>query len=261
MSAVSRRYFVLGGASAAALATTGLTSADASSVRIPAQIPQQARQVVPRKLPLLPSGLFKLGVASGDPLPDSVVLWTRLAPNPLGGGGLGASVVPVQWQLATDDKFANVVQQGTVDARPGLGHSVHIDTKGLRSSAWYFYRFKAGTEISPVGRTKTAPAAGSNPSHVRFAFTSCQNYENGYYVVHQDLAAQSLDFVAFLGDYIYESRPNPKNTRVHEGKDEPYTLVQYRNRHARYRSDHNLQKAHAAFPWIVSMDDHEVDND
>ncbi|MEJ3743818.1 alkaline phosphatase D family protein [Actinomycetes bacterium KLBMP 9797] len=208
----------------------------------------------------LPTGLFTLGVASGDPLPSGVVLWTRLAPQPLAGGGMPARAVPVAWEVAEDDGFRRVRRRGVATAEPRFGHSVHIDVQGLRPDTVYWYRFRAGTEISPVGRTRTAPAAHARPRQLRFAFASCQNYESGYYTAYRHLSEEDLAFVAFLGDYIYEGRPNPAALRPHEGTDEPYSLEQYRNRHAQYRSDVDLQAAHAAFPWVVTLDDHEIDN-
>ncbi|MEV7624429.1 alkaline phosphatase D family protein [Actinoplanes sp. NPDC089786] len=117
-----------------------------------------------------------------------------------------------------------------------------------------------GVEISPVGRTRTAPADNARPQNLRFAFASCQDYQAGFYTAYAHLAEEDLGFVAFLGDYIYEGAPNPNARRVHEGAGEPLDLAQYRNRHAQYKTDPHLQAAHAAFPWIVTFDDHEIDN-
>ncbi|RZU52064.1 alkaline phosphatase D [Krasilnikovia cinnamomea] len=208
----------------------------------------------------VPAGVFTLGVASGDPLPDGVVLWTRLAPQPTTGGGMPTQNVAVDWEVAEDPGFSRIVQRGSATATPEYAHSVHVEVRGLRPDAVYHYRFKAGDQISPVGRTRTAPAADARPSRLRFAFASCQDYQAGYYTAYQHLAAEDLAFVAFLGDYIYEGAPNPAAIRRHEGTGEPTGLVQYRNRHARYRTDPDLQAAHAAFPWIVTLDDHEIDN-
>ncbi|MGI5212115.1 alkaline phosphatase D family protein [Plantactinospora sp. CA-290183] len=208
----------------------------------------------------LPAGLFTLGVASGDPLPDGVVLWTRLAPQPLAGGGMPARPVPVRWEVAEDERFRRIARRGTALAHPDLAHSVHVEVCGLRPDTRYHYRFRAGAEISPAGRTRTAPADRSRPDRLRFAFASCQDYQAGAYTAHRHLAEEDLAFVAFLGDYIYESRPNTAAYRVHEGADEPYSLTDYRNRHAQYKTDPDLQASHAAFPWIVTLDDHELDN-
>ncbi|MEX2100832.1 MAG: alkaline phosphatase D family protein [Acidimicrobiia bacterium] len=209
---------------------------------------------------------FTLGVASGDPHPDGVVLWTRLAPEPLAGDGRGGMPdvpVTVEWQVATDEGFSQVVAQGIGDALPELGHSVHAEVTGLQSGAEYFYRFKTGLELSPVGRTKTAPATGAQVNHLAFAFISCQHYMHGHYTALQRMAEEDLDLVIHLGDYIYEDPPGLSLTvvRNHDGDGEPVTLHEYRNRHALYKGDVNLQAAHAAFPWIVVLDDHEIDND
>jgi alkaline phosphatase D len=207
---------------------------------------------------------FKLGVASGDPLPDGVVLWTRLAPEPLaedGKGGLPDEAYGVRYEVAEDEGFRRVVKRGAVEAVPELGHSVHAEVSGLRPATEYYYRFKAGTAISPVGRTKTAPAYGSSPAAFAFAFTSCQSYASGYYTAHARMAEEDLDLVVQLGDYIYEGAPAPSAIgRQHEGDGEPITLTEYRNRHAQYKTDADLQAAHAAFPWVTVLDDHEIDN-
>lgn len=206
---------------------------------------------------------FTLGVASGEPAPDGVVLWTRLAPNPAaedGRGGMPDRPVAVQWQVAEDEGFARLVAEGTELARPELGHSVHAEVMGLRPGADYFYRFKAGPELSPVGRTRTAPGAGARVDSLAFAFTSCQAYTSGLYTAHRRMAEEDLDLIVQLGDYIYEGASNPSQFRVHEGQGEPVTLGGYRNRHAQYKGDADLQAAHAAFPWVVVLDDHEIDN-
>ena len=202
---------------------------------------------------------FSLGVASGEPLPDSVVLWTRLAPDPLNGGGMPLVNIPVRWQVATDSKMSRVVERGTVMATPELAHSVHVEVKALQPAQSYWYQFKAGREISPIGRTRTAPAVGDRVEQMSFAFASCQNWQNGFYIAHKHLAEEDLDFVVFLGDYIYEYGAQLDAPRQHKGS-ECFTLADYRNRHAQYKTDPNLQAAHATFPWIVTWDDHEVNN-
>ncbi|SMO58302.1 alkaline phosphatase D family protein [Melghirimyces algeriensis] len=214
--------------------------------------------------PRFPSYPFTLGVASGDPLPDGIVLWTRLAPDPLNGGGMPPENQLVQWEVASDREFRNVVQRGESVARHDLGHSVHVDVRNLKPGREYWYRFKAGSEISPAGRTKTAPPYGSRLSELTFAFASCQHYEHGYYTAYRRMVEENLDFVIHLGDYIYEHAPkqyvaSSGNVRTHQG-GEPKTLNEYRNRYAQYRSDADLKEAHATFPWIPVWDDHEVDN-
>jgi alkaline phosphatase D len=202
---------------------------------------------------------FSLGVASGDPLPDGVVLWTRLAPDPLNGGGMPPQNVSVRWQIAADEKFRKIIQKGAVIATPEFAHSIHIDVRGLQPGRDYWYQFKVGNEVSPIGRTRTAYAPGQRTRELKFAFASCQDWQNGYYTAYQHMADEDLDFVAFLGDYIYEYGPLSGGPRQHVGP-EVKTLLDYRNRFALYHSDVNLQAAHAAFPWIVTWDDHEVEN-
>lgn len=196
----------------------------------------------------LPRGLFTLGVASGDPSPDGFVLWTRLAPRPVDGGGMPDRPVPVSWQVAEDERFLRIRASGTETARPGQGHAVHAEVGGLRPDREYFYRFRAGGELSPTGRSRTAPSHGAVNRRLKFAFASCQNWQDGYFTAYHHLAQEDLAFVTFLGDYIYESVPRTTTVRTHEGTDEPYTLTDYRNRHAQYKTDTNLQAAHAAFP-------------
>ncbi|MCP2169437.1 alkaline phosphatase D family protein [Goodfellowiella coeruleoviolacea] len=209
---------------------------------------------------------FELGVASGDPLPDSVVLWTRLAPSPLnvdGFGGMPDATFTVSWELASDEKFSSVVQSGQVATNRSLGYSVHVEPVGLQPGAEYFYRFKVDGHISPVGRTRTAPAAGSTPSRLTFCMASCQQWEDGWYHAHRGIAADAPDLVLFLGDYIYEKpsgEPDEYRPRRVVVTDELTTLALYRHRYAQYRTDPDLQAAHAVAPWVSVLDDHEVDN-
>lgn len=203
---------------------------------------------------------FTLGVASGDPTDDGVVLWTRLAPDPLHDGGMPNADVPVRWELAEDEGFARVVQRGTVVASPAWAHSVHVEVNGLRAGRWYWYRFFAGADVSPVGRTRTMPARHEAVARMRFAFASCQHYETGFYVAYRHMVQEDLDFVAHLGDYIYEGNSALLGRVRSHAATEPTTLREYRTRYALYKSDPDLQAAHAAFPWIVTWDDHEVQN-
>jgi alkaline phosphatase D len=203
---------------------------------------------------------FTLGVASGSPRPRGFVLWTRLAPDPLHGGGVEPNAVVVRWEVAEDERFARVVKSGSVEARRAWAHSVHVEVTGLEPSRWYFYRFMAGSEVSPVGRTRTAPATTELPPQLRFGLGSCQHFEYGFYAAHRHLAAEGLDLMLFVGDYVYEGTGRPDRSRRHMG-GEARTLAQYRNRHAQYKTDPDLQRLHAAVPWLVTWDDHEVDND
>jgi alkaline phosphatase D len=202
---------------------------------------------------------FKLGVASGDPAPDGVVLWTRLAPDPINGGGMPPEDVRVSWQVATDQAMSKVVRKGIATAAKNWAHSVHVEVQGLKPDHTYWYQFKAGNEISPVGRTHTAPAGDVMLAKFRFAFASCQHYESGYYNSFRHMAAEDLHAVVHLGDYIYEDGPHDNRPRRHNSP-EIQSLDDYRNRYGLYKSDADLQAAHAAFPWIVTWDDHEFDN-
>lgn len=206
---------------------------------------------------------FSLGVASGSPRPHSVVLWTRILPDPLDGLSAGAQPLTVQWEMAEDEAFKRIAAKGSATALPELAHSVHVDASGLRADRWYWYRFMLGDAVSPIGRTRTAPAADTMPVSLRFAFASCQHWEFGQYAAHRHIAAEAPDLVAFLGDYIYEwgpydlAHPAPPRRRSHES----LTLADYRARYAQYKSDPLLQSSHLVAPWIVTWDDHEVAND
>jgi alkaline phosphatase D len=202
---------------------------------------------------------FSLGIASGDPSPTGVVLWTRLAIDPLNDGGMPPAVVNVAWSVAEDERMTRVVRQGTAMARPEFAHAVHVEVEGLSPSRTYWYQFRAGTDQSAVGRTRTLPPAGAAVARLRFAFCSCQHYETGYFTAYRHMAAEDLDVVFHLGDYIYEGAGADKRPRKHVGQ-EIMTLADYRNRHAQYRTDPDLQAAHAAFPFVVTWDDHEVEN-
>jgi alkaline phosphatase D len=202
---------------------------------------------------------FSLGVASGDPTPTGVMLWTRLAPRPLDpDGGMGGVRAVVSWELAADEGFSNVVQRGRATAAPELGHSVHTEVQGLEADRWYFYRFTAGEAASPIGRTRTAPASAAT-TPLRLGVVSCQQFEDGYYTAYQHMAREELDLVSHLGDYIYEYGPSEGRPRRH-ATAEVISLSDYRVRYAQYKSDQHLREAHRRYPWIVTWDDHEVDN-
>lgn len=198
---------------------------------------------------------FTMGVASGSPRPDGIVLWTRLEPD-----ARPAAMTEVRWELATDEQFRHVVRRGTAPAEAAWGHSVHVLVDGLEPSRWYWYRFTALGQQSPVGRTRTAPAAGALDPFT-FAIASCQRFDHGHYAAWRHLADESPDLVVFLGDYIYEYAPVPGAIRSHQGLTDVRTLAQYRARYAQYKGDPNLQRIHASAPWLVTWDDHEVQND
>jgi alkaline phosphatase D len=230
---------------------SGLTLYAASARRL--------RAAPPLQNPTFPKSPFTLGVGSGDPSSNGVVLWTRLALDPLNGGGMPPRPIDVQWQLAEDERLTRIVRSGRTVASPDRGHSVHVEVTGLQPHRWYWYQFRAGNESSTVGRTRTLPPAQSPVDRVRFAIASCQQYEQGYYTAYEHMADEDLDLVMHLGDYIYENGGTDNRVRKHVG-GELMTVEDYRNRYAQYRSDPALQAAHAAFPFIVVWDDHEVDN-
>ena len=207
------------------------------------------------------SDLFPLGVASGDPDEHSVVLWTRLAPDPLNGGGLRRPQ-RVLWKVALDPEMRHVIKHGYVVARPQNGHTVNAVATDLPSNTWLYYQFYSRGQKSRVGRTRTFPAPWDHVEHMRFGLASCQNYIAGFYPAYRDMVEQDLDFVVHVGDYIYEngatSNPNFPG-RNHTG-GEIFTVEEYRNRYALYRLDPDLQAAHANYPFLVTWDDHEVDN-
>ena len=218
----------------------------------------------PRAQQLFAEYPFSLGVASGDPLPDGVVLWTRLAPRPLeNGGGMPPAPLDVAWEVARDRLFRNIEQKGTATAYPELAHSIHVEVQGLEPAREYFYRFRVGREISQIGRTRTAPAAGAAVDRLRFAVCGCSNYEDGYFSVYRRISEGDFDFVLHTGDYIYESRPTngrlDRKVRQHLG-NELFSITDYRLRYAQYKTDDDLRAAHQSAPFVMSWDDHEVAN-
>ena len=238
MSRLNRRTFVLGG-----LAVTGAVA-----------LPGRAGAALAYP--------FTLGVASGDPLPDGVVLWTRLAIAPLnadGQGGMPNRDVVVDWQVATDEAMTSLVAQGSVAARYADAHCVHVEVGGLEPDAEYFYRFRAEGHLSTVGRTRTAPAVDVPGRDLLIAVASCAHWENGLFTVYQRMAQDRPDLILHLGDYIYENAAGSGGVRSVAG-GEPLYLADYRRRYAQYRTDPDLRAAHAAAPWLVVPDDHEVEN-
>jgi alkaline phosphatase D len=243
---ISRRHFLGSGLAAAAI-WPGLGSVRAAS---------------------FDTDPFALGVASGCPTADGVILWTRLVfpaePAPLANPfePLPETTVPpmdVAWEMADDEAFSRPVQSGIYQASQEWGHSVHVAVTGLQPDRWYYYRFRCGNAESRVGRTRTAPAIDADNASFSFAFASCQQYEQGFYSAYRDMAGRDLDLVAHLGDYIYERSYGTRLVRRH-GTGWPLLLSDYRDRHALYKSDPDLQAAHANFPWLAVWDDHEVIN-
>ncbi|MFJ4919427.1 alkaline phosphatase D family protein [Streptomyces sp. NPDC088725] len=252
---IGRRRFLTGTAAAAALAF---------AVNLPAAGVAGAAELDARKITKDP---FTLGVASGDPRPDGVVLWTRLAPSPYEpGSGLPAQRISVRWEVASDAAFTRIVARGTADAHPEFDHSVHVDAVGLAADRVYYFRFRTGTWISPAGRTRTAPESSAKLNELRIGAVSCQAYHDGYFTAYKHLAEEELDVVFHLGDYLYEYAVTAVGG-VRQYTDrrlpalfnrETMTLEDYRLRYALYKSDPDLIAAHAAHPFIVTWDDHEV---
>ncbi|GHE79503.1 hypothetical protein GCM10017786_06750 [Amycolatopsis deserti] len=222
-----RGFFTLTGGALGALALTHLPDASAAE---------------------LDPAPFTLGVASGEPDHTSVVLWTRLAPDPLDAatGGMPARPVAVRWSVARDEGFRHVIASGEVTAEPAAAHTVHVLVGDLAPDSWYWYRFEVDGTRSRTGRTRTLPAPGAKPDRLRFAFVSCQSWVGGPYPAYRDLAGQDLDFVVHLGDYIYETAGG--------------SLAEFRRLHALYKTSPDLRAAHARFPFFLTWDDHEVQN-
>ena len=252
MDSVARRIVSLG--------RRGLLRGATAAAALAAITPSGGTQVLAQ--PAFTDDPFSQGVASGDPWPDSVVLWTRLAPPVTTGRRLPNRPIACGWEVAEDDRFTRILRQGTAIAHPELGHALHVTVDGLAPGRRYAYRFHAGGVASPVGHTRTAPAPDATPDQLRFAVAGCQHWEHGFFTAWDDIAQDAaLDFVFHYGDYIYEyaARAAPPAIRPHLG-DETYTLTEYRDRYALYRSDSALRRAHAAHPFLMSFDDHEVDN-
>ncbi|WP_405934873.1 alkaline phosphatase D family protein [Streptomyces longwoodensis] len=254
---IGRRRFLTTGAAAMALAF----AVDLPRTGVAAAAEMNAARI--------DSDPFTLGIASGDPQPGSVVLWTRLAPAPYQpDGGLAAERIDVDWEVARDPAFATVVSRGTATAHPEFHHSVHVEVAGLDPDRVHYYRFRAGTWLSETGRTRTAPEQGAVVPSVRFALTACQAYQDGYFTAYRHLAEDDVAFVLHLGDYIYEyavdavggARNYTDRTVPSLYDREAASLEDYRLRYALYKSDPDLRAAHAAHPFVVAFDDHETEN-
>ena len=271
---MSRRVFLCGGASVAIAACSDSLDTTNSSAKTTAST--TAAPVAATDAPTtsvattttstiadvqLVGDPFTLGIASGDPDATSVVLWTRLAPEPYTGGGMPPNDIDVLWEVSATDDFAEIAFSGSETATAAHGHTVHAVAQ-LDQGDW-FYRFRVGRYTSPVGITRPAPASDAPLAQAKFAAASCQNFPAGYYAAHRDIAEQQPDFTVWLGDYIYEGAGVPfdpnATTREHIG-EEPTTLDGYRNRYGQYKSDPQLQASHASCPWFVIWDDHEVEN-
>jgi alkaline phosphatase D len=233
-----------------------MAGAAASTLWLPRSAWSQAR---------ISSNPFTLGIASGSPSADGMVLWTRLAPSGfLGANSLGADNVTVHWELAHDEGFTRMAARGQAQALAALAHSVHVEVSGLEAGRAYFYRFMVGDYTSPLGRTRTLPAQDAPAGRFRIAYASCQRWEHGYYSAYRHMLADQPDLVLFLGDYIYEYPRAANQVRVPNATSNggwTLTLDDYRSRYALHKSDPDLQAMHAACPWAITWDDHEVQND
>ncbi|NUP25647.1 MAG: alkaline phosphatase, partial [Nocardia sp.] len=211
--------------------------------------------------------VFAHGVASGDPLPDGMILWTRVTVGPDAEPGSGAGApAAVRWEIAEDPDFTEVVAAGSRTVDAGSDHTVKVDVGGLAPAHDYFYRFRALGETSPTGRTRTAPADSAAPARLRFGVVSCANWEAGYFAAYRHLAARDdLDAVIHLGDYLYEYAAGSPGGRAgavrrHEPAHEIVSLTDYRIRHAQYKTDPDLMALHARVPFVCTWDDHESAN-
>lgn len=252
MTSTSRRHLLIGGvAGGLAAAGTGVASA----------FPDMRATAATRPLPANP---FTLGIASGDPNADGFVIWTRLALKPSSlDAGMPDRSYEVKWQISEREDFSTIKARGTAMARPGNGHAVHVEVSDMSPNREYFYRFKLGKHFSQVGRAVTTPTRANNASALTMGVVSCAHYEHGLFTAYRGLARERPDLIVNLGDYIYERRLrlafDADPVRRWTGK-EADNLRRYRRRYAEYRTDPDLQAAHAVAPWLVTWDDHEVDN-
>jgi len=260
-SPISRRMFFALSASVVVVAC----SKNESSTEPAPDSSVPSTSAAPTTSPVPPTDLtsdpFTLGVASGDPTNESVILWTRLAVDSLNGGGMPVQDIEVLWEVSSTDSFDDIVSSGLATAEERFGHAVHIDVPLSTGESIVFYRFRIGDYVSPIGKTRLSSPSGST-TPIKVAAVSCQNYTDGFYNAYGDLVEQQPDVVTFLGDYIYESGVgslDATTVRLHNS-DEPTDLVAYRNRYGLYKGDPLLQAAHANCPWIVTWDDHEVEN-
>jgi alkaline phosphatase D len=243
------------------LQLAGMAAAGAASLSLPRSVWSQTDSS--RKFDTNP---FALGVASGSPTHDSVVLWTRLIDNDIGffSASFDSKAIAVRWEVADDDKFSRIVQSGQYLAVAELAHSVHVEVQNLQPDRWYFYRFMAGDAVSSIGHTRTFPKAGAAADKLRIAYASCQRWEMGYFSAYKHMLAEKLDAVLFLGDYIYEYPGQIGSVRYPKANSNigfVISLDDYRSRYAQYKSEQDLQDMHAACPWLMTWDDHEVQND
>lgn len=248
-----------------------LTAAGGSAAALAFLLDQPtAASASPATPPRIREHPFTLGIASGDPLPSAVVIWTRLAPEPLDplGGLPPEKNIPVRWQIVSDEHFSRNLREGTAIARGAYAYSVHVDVQGLRPSTEYYYRFAVGDWISDTGRTRTAPLPGARIDELTFAVASCNSFGAGWFTSAGHLADEDVDLIFFLGDYIYEYPLTAGRSLRVDPPQMPsifdtstVSLSRYRLQYAAYKSDPNLVAAHRDKPWILTWDDHDVVND
>lgn len=255
---LSRRMFLALGATVVVAACSSSEEGKSSgSTEVASTAP--ATSLVPPSD--LSSDPFTLGVASGDPDTESVVLWTRLAIDALNGGAMPDEDIDVLWEMSTTESFDEITIAGIATASPQYGHSIHVIAAPANVTGLLHYRFRLGDYTSPIGTTRLSPSSDSLEP-VKIASASCQNWTAGFYTAYHDMAELAPDLVLFLGDYIYEGGTGSLadgDVRLHNS-DEIRDLVAYRNRYGLYKSDPLLQAAHQMCPWVVTWDDHEVEN-
>ncbi|MFS8201701.1 alkaline phosphatase D family protein [Streptomyces sp. CWNU-52B] len=248
------------------LTVTGAAAALAFATNLPTAGVAGAAELDAAKITENP---FTLGVASGDPQAASVLLWTRLAPTPYqADSGLPPERVTVRWELAHDERFRHIVRRGAAVAHPEFHHSVHVEVGHLDSDRVFYYRFRAGSWVSETGRTRTAPSSRARVDELRLAAVSCQAYHEGYFTAYRHLAEDDVDVVFHVGDYLYEyavdavggARNYTDRVLPDLFNHETITLEDYRLRYALYKTDPDLQAAHLAHPFVVTWDDHEIEN-
>jgi alkaline phosphatase D len=222
--------------------------------------PSSVEGLVAQQPPPSGGARFRHGIASGDPLDDRIILWTRVTPR-----DPSAQSLTLRWRIGTDRELRRIVSSGTAETAAARDYTVKVDAGGLVPGATYYYAFDMDGEQSPIGRTRAFPATGA--SRMRFALVSCSNYPAGFFNVYAAIAKRlDLDAVVHVGDYIYEFGEGEYGAgaainRIPQPPREAITLADYRTRYATYRTDPDLQEAHRLFPFIAVWDDHEMCND
>lgn len=251
-----RRTLVQALGASGALSLAGCGGGGSSSAAPPANTPTPSQPDEPDTPDALPGVSFLHGVASGDPLSDRVILWTRVTVDRDSGEDVAVTVT-----VARDLAMQQTVASYTATASASSDYCVKLDATGLQPDSWYYYQFSVGDQRSPVGRTRTFPASETFIDRARFAVVSCSNYPYGFFSVYRAVANHAdLDFVLHLGDYLYEYGAGEYGEFPERDPQPPHemiTLADYRQRHAQYKTDEDLQAVHQQFPMIAVWDDHE----